>query len=440
MTIQPTAQRADAAAETSIFERYVEASDEWRRAAAARGWPDGLLARALKLRTDQGTIEFWLTHEQDHPDVRDIERWLGWREQLISGTMRVREATWQDDSALCDLYANSPEDIGDWEVTVERSPYPYAQFRLQEHVNIQLLEDRGVALAVAAHSIRNTIIGGQRTTAHIATAWRTRKECRGMGYSNLLRSVGGPACSWFGMVNYWYFRSGNFGAFNWVKALNADMLASAPPRDGDVPGIPVTVFHLPAGPFTGDHRAIRRLGRGDVPACLRLINRTHGGLDLFRPYSQEFFEMRLDDPHWDPKPPFWRHVYGWEDYYVLERDGRIIACAGLWDRGQHIREVWRHKGTGESHVADGAALMDFGYARGCEAEMAQLIGHLLGATAGLGRSDLIAPVEQMPKLARALAPYEPVEETRSLLYSTFDEGGVTFDAKITRPDTDLAYW
>ena len=55
------------------------------------------------------------------------------RERLIGGTLRVREATWKDDEAIADLYANSPENVGEWELTVERSPYPFAQFRLQEN-------------------------------------------------------------------------------------------------------------------------------------------------------------------------------------------------------------------------------------------------------------------------------------------------------------------
>ena len=373
--------------ETSVFDRPVVIPDDFARLALERSWPDGLLRRACELRVDRGQLAFGLTHE--FVGIRDVEKQLGFREQLMFGTMHVREATWQDDGAVADLYADSPEDIGEWEVTVERSPYPFAQFRLQEHVNIQVLEDRGILLAIAAHSGRNTIVEGKRTTAHVATAWRTRRECRGKGYSNLLRAIGGPACAWFGMVNYWYFRSGNFGAYNWLKALAPNMLENAPERDGDVPGLSVTVHHLPAQPFDGDSSGVRAVRRPDVRRCVALINRTHRGLDLFRPYSEEFMCTRLDDPYWEPKPPFWLPVYGWPDYYVLEEKGRVVACAGLWDRGKHIREVWRHKRNGEQRTVETTALMDFGYESGREDAMARLMRYLVGRTHELGPQDFL---------------------------------------------------
>jgi hypothetical protein len=81
------------------------------------------------------------------------------------------------------MYADSPEEIGDWEVTVERGPYPFAQFRLQEHVAITVLEDRGVILAATCDSSRNAIVGGEKTSVHIGSAWRVRKTARGKGYS-----------------------------------------------------------------------------------------------------------------------------------------------------------------------------------------------------------------------------------------------------------------
>ena len=146
--------------ETSVFDRPVVIPDDFARLALERSWPDGLLRRACELRVDRGQLAFGLTHE--FVGIRDVEKQLGFREQLMFGTMHVREATWQDDGAVADLYADSPEDIGEWEVTVERSPYPFAQFRLQEHVNIQVLEDRGILLAIAAHSGRNTIVEGKQ--------------------------------------------------------------------------------------------------------------------------------------------------------------------------------------------------------------------------------------------------------------------------------------
>jgi len=177
------------ATEVSIFDKPSEFPDELLKAARERGFPQDILDRARELKVNRGAIEWWVTHER--PD--NARRYLAAREQLMYGTMRARQASWNDDEALADLYANSPEEIGDWEITVERSPYPFAQFRLQEHVSISILEDRGVILAATADSARNALVGGKRSSVHIASAWRVRKEFRGQGLSRLLRMAEGPA-------------------------------------------------------------------------------------------------------------------------------------------------------------------------------------------------------------------------------------------------------
>ena len=422
----------------SIVERPVEVPLKLERVARKKGWTDGLLRRALELRVCREDVDWWLTHDTT---VEQIERILGRQERLTTGTLRAREATWADDEALADLYANAPEEIGDWEVTVERSPYPFAQFRLQEHANIQVVEDRGVILGAAAHSGRNTVIDGQRVSTHVATAWRVRKDCRGMGFSGLLQSTSGPACAWFGLVSYWYVRSGNYDALGWIRAVRPDLTSAGEEPTADLPGLPVTVHHFQGRLFDGDPAGIRRGRRSDTRRCVSLINRTHRGLDFFRPYSDEYLQQRLDDPTWGPKPDFWVSVYTWDDFYVLEEEGRIVACGGLWDQGRHMREVWHHKETGERHVVERTALMDYGYAEGREDAMARLLQYFIGRTHELGRHELMAPIEQLPPLVEGMAGCEPVEETRAMSVDPPPrEEGFDLDIQVTRPYTDLAYW
>lgn len=421
--------------EISIFDRPIEVPEELRQAAKERGWPSGMLERALDLRISRAGIQEWLSNERLTSD--EVSRFLDWREQLIMGTIRVREATWSDDEALADLYANSPEDIGEWEVTVERSPFPFAQFRLQENPNIQVIEDRGIILAAAAHSGRNTIVDGKRTSAHIASAWRVRKECRGQGMSNLLRMGSGPGCAWFGIVSYWYVRSGNYDAVSWIKAIRPDMERD---EQGELPGIPVSVTHFRAQPFEGDATGIRNAGRSETSRCVALINRTHRGLDFFCPYTKELLHQHLDDPMWGDKPSFWAEVYRWADYFVLEEAGRIVACAGLWDRGRHMREVWVHKETGERQVIEPTALMDFGYAEGREDAMARLLAYLIGRTHELGRQELMASLDQLPALQERMSSFRSASETRSMGIDVFRDTNVTLNVTVRKPYTDLAYW
>ena len=425
--------------ETSIFDRPVELPEDLQKAARERGYPQEVLDRARELRVNRGMIEWWVNHERSTPD--EARKYLKARETLMFGTMRARQASWNDDDALADLYANSPEEIGDWEITVERSPYPFAQFRLQEHVAISILEDRGVILAATADSSRNALIGGKRSGVHIASAWRVRKEFRGQGLSRLLRMAEGPAVGWFGAYNYYYIRSGNFGALGWIKAFIPES-AKAREREGDVPGIPITVHHFDAAPHEGDYSTIRLARRSDLRSCIALINRTHRGQDMFRPYSMEYLEQRLDDPFWGEKPEFWVPVYGWPDYFVVEEDGKVVACAGLWDKGKNVRELWCHKETGEKRSFDSTALLDFGYLRGREDAMALLIRYFVTVTHRLGRSYLIAPFEQLPRLAEAVGKLNPTTETRALHFQLYsrEQDEWLMDDNLKRPYTDLAYW
>jgi hypothetical protein len=424
-------------AEPSLFDRPIALPPEYGEKATKLGWPDGFVERMLRLRIPTYDVEHWLDH---HTDWQQLQKFLDAKERIMTTTIKVREATWSDGEAVAEMYANSPEDVGDFEVTVERSPYPYAQFRLQEHPNIQIVEDQGVVLATAVHSARNTLIEGRELTCHIASAWRVRKECRGQGMTGLLRAYGGPACAWFGLINYWYVRSGNFGAIEWIKALRPGLADVIDREGGNLPGLQVGVHHFRARNFDGDARGIRKAMREDAERCVPLINRTHEGQDLFRPYSVEFLQERLDDCGWGPKPDFIELVYNWNDYYVLEEDGKIIACAGLWDRGKHVREVWREKATGQTTVIEPTALMDFGHARGREDAMARLLGYLIGVTNGLGRQELLAPIEQLPKLVELMSPFDPAIEPRTLAYDGWDEGGLEVSVKVRRPYTDLAYW
>ena len=424
-----------------LFATPVPVPEDLARAAAARGWPDGLLQRALDARVSGGDLAFWLGEVAPGVDV--VTRELESLERLLHGPVHAREATWRDGDRLVDLYADSPEDVGDLEVIVERGPNPYAQFRLQEHANVQVLDCRGVLLAAAAHSSRNAFVGGERMCVHLMSAWRVRRDFRGSGLSRLLQISAGPgASSWFGVVTYWYERSGN-AAQGWLDKIRgeADSL-----HEHKVSGLTATVYRLlaagsaapEAAPSPGLH--VRPVEPADVPVCIELINATHDGLDLFRPYTAEFLETRLDDPFWGPRPSFWSTVYGWDDHLVVEQDGRVVACGGLWDRGRDIRERWRHKETGEEQVLSTTAMLDWGHAPGHEEAMAHLIRRFSARTAELGRVHLLAPLEFAPKVLALLSDSGVMEDTRALRCMGFEEPGLRVAPRVTRPYTDLAYW
>ena len=421
-----------------IFTAPVEVPPDLEARAKGRGWPDGLLRRALELRVPKLDIDFWLRSPHSSPE--EVARQLDTLTRLFDGALRVREATWRDGEALADLYANAPETVGAWRLVVERGPNPYAQFRLQEHANVQVVECRGILLAAAAHATRNSLIGGARVAVHLMSAWRVREGFRGFGLSRLLQSAAGPGTSWFGPVTYWYERVGN-ASQGWLDKMRTQVES----RDNEVDGLSATVHLFPtddaAEPPEVVDLTIRTVTRHDVPRCVELVNGTHAGLDLFRPYTAEFLESHLDDPSWGPKPGFWSPVFGWDDYAVAEdRDGRIVACGGLWDRGRDVRERWTCAETEEERTVEATAVLDWGHAPERPDAMALLLRHFLARTAELGRNHLLAPLEHAPGVLAALEDLTPVEETRALRCVGFNDETVRVEAHITRPYTDLAYW
>ncbi len=97
---------------------------------------------------------------------------------------------------------------------------------------------------------------------------------------------------------------------------------------------------------------------------------------------------------------------------MVEEEGRVVACAGLWDRGRDVRERWRHKLTGEERAITVTALMDFGFEAGHERSMVRLIAYLIGETDRLGRDYLLAALQHLPRVSALLEDYKPIEETR----------------------------
>jgi hypothetical protein len=405
--------------------------DDLQRAWRQRDLPQDLLTRAAKLRSLNVPRGFLAWGGEN---AHNVPKRLDWEERLKFGDLRGREATQADVDQFSELMANSPEDVGEWEITTERGPNPFAQFRLQENVNVLVLELRGLLIACCSFTHRNTYVAGRPFTVRYGQALRVHRDFRRQGYGDLVRMLGwGIGAARPSNPQYDIMRTQNFAVVGWWEKYVPDFWEDVPKKEGEVPGNRVTVLQVPPRTFGGPKRGIRKVRREDVAACVRLINRTHKGLDFFRPYSAHFLEGRLDDGYWGERPPMWPKVYDWDDYYVLEEEGRIVACGGLWDRGRDARDVWRHKETGEEKVITSTSVLDFGFARGREESLARLLGFLNGETYKLGRTFTGVPLQHLPKVARQLERYEPLEETRALRWGLREP-------QVTRAYIDLAYW
>lgn len=412
---------------------HVEATapEELRAEAHRRGWPDDLLDRALASGFEADRV--WGLLHWRSGTAEDMEKQLAWHERLTCGDLQGREVRSSDNEAFCDLWARAPERIGDLEITTLRGPDGFAQFRLQENVNLQVIADGNVLVASVGWARHNALVAGRRVSLRYGQALRVHEDYRRQGFGDAVRSMANamnvlrPS-----FAQYDYIRAGNIAVVGWWEKHIPGFFDDTPRQEGRAPGIPVEVTMLPAR-AGGGGADIRPARREDVPTCVELINGTHGEHDLFRPYSREYLEARLDEGYWGERVPWYPKVYSWQDFRVVEQRGRIVACGGLWDRGRDQRDRFRHAESGEERIVSDTALLDWGFEAGAEDAMAALLDAFQDRTHSLSRDALLAPLQQTPALARRLEAEKPALETRYLRW------GVK-DLPVTRPHTNLVYW
>jgi hypothetical protein len=398
--------------------------------ARTQGWPDGLVERAQAVKTPSFQLEQWLRAPATPNHLFQIERIVEVFEKLANGPYRGRELTYRDQESFSDLWANAPEKVGDdWEVTVERSPNALAQFRLQPGCSISVIEVGGELVACTAWAPANCMIGGQPASIHYAQALRVRAGRRGEGLGDLVRRFPTRALQNPTIGQVMFMRIGNAGMAGFLEAVK--FMA-----DGNRPQKVVGVTYLAAAGAKADAAGVRAIAEADLAACAAMINRTHEGLDLFRPLGAESLRMVLDQGFWGPGAAWQDRTYGWADVFVLEEDSQVVACAGLWDRGRDMREVWRSQ-AGEERRVEVAAALDIGCIAGREDALARLLRHLAGLAAERGRQSLIVPLEHLPEVTAQLADPDPRIESRTLEWSPY---GPPAPPTLGECHIDLRYW
>ncbi|HLI81816.1 MAG TPA: hypothetical protein VKV03_17635 [Candidatus Binataceae bacterium] len=417
-------------AESSITETLA-------RLAIQNKWPDDLTRRIAQTGVPAAALNSWNWYSLS---AEQAAAQLGWYERLTTGDLRGRDATFADNDAYSALWADAPEEVAGWEITVERGPDAFAQFRLQENVHLPVLALGPELIACCAFSRRNTMIAGRRVSVRYGQALRVRRAYRRAGYGDQVRRLAGPPAQGRPeLAQYDLMRTQNFAVVNWWQKFVPGFFDNTPKRDGAVPGIPVAVAQFPAQPSDADP-SIRLARPEDLPACAALINRTHDGRDLFRPSSAEYLESVLDEGYWGVRPgsgnpaiDWWKSIYAWSDYFVLEEGGRIRACGGLWDRGRDVRERWKKLGGHEERCVSVASILDYGYEAGAAECMTRLMRHFVGRAHQLGRDYLAAPIQHLPELVALTESMRPEQDERSLRWDLNDPA-------ITKPYIDLRYW
>lgn len=350
-------------------------------------------------------------------------------ERLANGPYRGRELTFRDEEAFRELWANGPVNVGEWEVTTERSPNVLAQFRLQRGASISVIEADGELVACTIWAPANCMIAGRRTSVSYAQGLRVRADRRRGGLGDLVRRFPPRALQNPAVGQVMFAMLGNVNLASFLEAVQF--------RAGeDRPQKVVAAACLTAKASDLSLPGVRPAEFADLARCAELINRTQAGLDLFAPYGAESLEAMLDGGVWGERPPWSRLAYGWADFHVLEDAGRIVACGGLWDRGRDVREIWRST-TGEERRVEVATALDLGCEEGRENDLADLLRHFASRTAALGRQSLIADLAHLPDVAQRLHDLDPSWEARTLEWAPLLPGAPKL---LGECHLDLRYW
>jgi len=286
-------------------------------------------------------------------------------------TFSIREATAADNEALLELERCSPLDLGEAELVQDRSPDYFASLSLQEDARVMVAEEGGRLVGVcsaARHCV--PLLGKQRAVLYIQKG-RVRPEFQRRRISSLLI---------WALMESWRTRRMAVDSAYWLISADNRTSLTAVQRSG-VPPWPNEVHLVDVDTETGRRTEVPavRLGPERAREVVALLNRTHAGKELFAPYTEERLRARLG------RIP----EYGWQNWWGIEgRAGRLVAVAGLLDLGRWWRMKRRLKASGEETTSSAAAIFDFGYADGCEQQMAELLCDLVEVAASWGRDHL----------------------------------------------------
>ncbi len=159
--------------------------EELRAIAKERSWSEATLVKVARAKVPLSELRNWAWML---PEER-VEVQLGWHERLRHGDLRGRQATMWDNEAFSELWLNSPDRIGDWEITTDRIPDAFAQYKLQENVTLSVFAVGNGLVACVGWSRRNVYVAGKRITVTFGQALRGHDSARRQGYGDQVRRV-----------------------------------------------------------------------------------------------------------------------------------------------------------------------------------------------------------------------------------------------------------
>ncbi|HEY7268928.1 MAG TPA: GNAT family N-acetyltransferase [Dehalococcoidia bacterium] len=248
--------------------------------------------------------------------------------------MNIRIATRGDDGALRALESRTPLNLGEEKLYLHHDRF-FEVHELQDRTVVMLAEEGGEVIGVCAGALVEAPLAGADRRLVYMHHERIAPERQRQGVGGALTRA---------ITDYWKEHAGGHidSSYWFIAARNSQSISFAE-RGGTSKRWPLSVYLCTIDGASGDSRAPVRVGAGPTFDIVRLINRTHAGEALFRPYEHVDFGRRLS----------LSGAYGWGDIYGRFAAGteRLVAVAGTWN----------------------GFVADFGYELDAEADMAALI-------------------------------------------------------------------
>ena len=272
----------------------------------------------------------------------------------------IREATVADGPLCAKIERQSPLVMGDRSLTIDRGDDYFAAARLMEAPTVLIAEVDGVPAGVMCGAPHAALIGGTPRRMLYVHHARILPSFQGGGVGLLLART--LATRYEGQIDsqYWYISPGNANSQSFTRR--------APNRWSIRPAMVGIDTAARSGAPAG-----RPATAADAAAIARLINLAHEDEEMFVPYTAESLRQRVE------RAP---GQYGWERVWTTGH-----AVVGAWPEGERI-SLWTSVGGAPPMESRGAAVLDFGYERGHEAELVGLLRAWCGWLAPRGLAEL----------------------------------------------------
>lgn len=222
----------------------------------------------------------------------------------------IRPFKERDNSAMLDIEKLCPQGNERYAIGVDKSPNAIARYELYDNWNILVAEEEGVVAGWIGWTIKHNPIQRESYVYLVEVMIHPEFRRKGIATKLVMEAEKNAQGSGSGYI-YCFIFGPNYASKTLFKELGYSNIGNFKSY-----ALPVYKRANIAQKFK-----IERINRTDVPDAVSLINAYYAKRTHFVPYTPESFESYVN------RIP----AYGLENFWVVKDDGKIVACAGLWD-------------------------------------------------------------------------------------------------------------